>query len=351
MSPPPLLPAPFLSIIVPVRNEEEVLEIFFTAMAPVVAAVEAAEGPVEFILIDDGSTDRTAELIRARAGQDSRVRLISFSRNFGKEAGLTAGLHFARGQVVVPIDVDLQDPPDLIPAMIARWREGFDVVYGARASRPTDTWLKRLSAERFYRLFNRISDVPIPFNAGDFRLMDQAVVEALRALPERTRFMKGLFAAMGYRQTAITYVRPERVAGTTKFRFLRLWAFALDGITSFSSMPLRVWSYIGGGIALLGLLYGLFIVLRTLFFGRDVPGFATIAVMTSVIGGLQLLSIGVLGEYLSRLFVETKQRPIFIIRELAGFTEDEAEDQARKLAGKAVIARPRPRHAPKAQVN
>ncbi|PWR20810.1 glycosyltransferase family 2 protein [Zavarzinia compransoris] len=343
-----MAPRPFLSLVVPVRNEEEVLDAFFAALAPVAEQVAATAGPVEFIFIDDGSTDRTAALLRARAETDPRVRLVSFSRNFGKEAGLTAGLHFARGDVAVPIDVDLQDPPELIPAMIAKWRDGFDVVYGERVSRPTDTWLKRLSAERFYRLFNRISDVPIPFNAGDFRLMDRAVVEALCALPERTRFMKGLFAAMGYRQAALPYVRPERAAGTTKFRFLRLWAFALDGITSFSSIPLRVWSYVGGAIALLGLLYGGFIGLRTLVFGRDVPGFATLAVMTSVIGGLQLLSIGVLGEYVARLFVEAKQRPIFIVRELAGFDDEEAAEQARKLAGKAVIARHRPRPAPQA---
>ncbi|MDD3444438.1 MAG: glycosyltransferase family 2 protein [Zavarzinia sp.] len=335
--------APFLSIVVPVRNEEAALPHFFEAMAPV---VDGITGGVEFVLVDDGSTDGTAALIRARHAEDGRVRLLSFSRNFGKEAALTAGLHFARGQVVVPIDVDLQDPPELIPKMIEKWREGFDVVYGAREGRPNDSFLKRLSAENFYRLFNHIADVPIPYNAGDFRLMDRAVVEAMAELPERTRFMKGLFASMGFRQCAIPYVRPERVAGQSQFRFLRLWAFALDGITSFSSVPLRVWSYVGGAIALLGLAYGAFIALRTALFGRDVPGFATLVVLTAVIGGLQLLSIGVLGEYVARLFVEAKQRPIYIVGDFVGIDAAEAEAQGRRLAGKAVIARRRPRPSP-----
>ena len=245
---------------------------------------------------------------------NSEIRIVDLSRNFGKEAALTAGLNTASGDVVVPIDVDLQDPPELILQMIEKWREGYDVVVGKRINRDSDTWAKRKSAAWFYRLHNKISEPKIPENVGDFRLMDRSVVEALNTLPESRRFMKGLFAWVGFKTAIVEYARPERVAGTTKFNGWRLWNFALEGITSFSTDPLRIWLYLGGMVAFISLLFSIFIVLKVLIYGTDIPGYASVVVFVTFLGGLQLIGIGIIGEYLGRAYIESKRRPIYFVR-------------------------------------
>jgi polyisoprenyl-phosphate glycosyltransferase len=239
--------------------------------------------------------------------------VVNLSRCFGKEIALTAGLDYASGRAVVPIDADLQDPPELIPQMLQLWRQGYQVVYAVRRSRQGESWLKRLTANGFYWVIEQLSQVPIPRNTGDFRLLDRQVVEAIKQLRERTRFMKGIFAWVGYRQVAIFYDRAPRFRGKSQWNYWRLWNLAIEGITSFSSWPLRVWSYLGLGISLAALLYGLFLVVRTLLFGSDVPGYASLAVMILFLGGIQLISLGVIGEYLGRVFEEVKGRPLYLV--------------------------------------
>lgn len=312
---------PDLSIIVPVHNEEAAVGPFLDALRPVLAAVRDETGlSHEIIFVDDGSRDGTAARVAAAAGQDGAIRLLSFSRNFGKEAALTAGLDFASGRAVIPIDVDLQDPPELIPEFVRLWQEGHDVVYAERVSRAADTALKRLTAGLFYRVFNRLSDTQIAPDVGDYRLMSRAAVEATLSLRERNRFMKGLFAWAGFPAVAVPYERPVRAAGQTKFNYWRLWNFALDGITSFSTIPLRVWTYVGLTVAAGALAYMVTILVRTWVFGRDVPGYASIMVVMLLLGAVQLVSLGVIGEYLSRLYIEAKQRPLYHVRRTVGFT-------------------------------
>ena len=305
-----------LSIVVPMHNEAEVLDVFFERIA---AATKDLGVGVEIICVDDGSRDTTLAGLVARAAVDPAVKVIALARNFGKEAALTAGIDAAGGDMVVPIDADLQDPPELIAEFIARWEEGYDVVYGSRADRSSDTAMKRTSAHLFYRIFNRVSFLDIPESAGDFRLMDRQVVEALKQLPERNRFMKGLFAWVGFRQIGVPYVRPERAAGTTSMGYLRLWRFALDGITSFSTAPLRVWSVIGFVSALIALAFAIGLIVRVLIVGREVPGYASL--MTVVLFGfaIQMMAFGVLGEYVGRLYQEVKGRPIYVVRAKVGF--------------------------------
>ncbi|EKV32792.1 hypothetical protein C882_1630 [Caenispirillum salinarum AK4] len=300
-----------LSIIAPMYNEEEVLDIFFREITRVLDGLGLTW---EIVCVNDGSRDRTLPLLFERAERDPRLVVVDLSRNFGKEAALTAGLEYCSGAAVIPIDCDLQDPPEVIVQMVEKWREGYDVVYGARANRDSDNWLKRTTALAFYRMFNRITDVPIPVNTGDFRLMDRAVVEAVRRLPERSRFMKGVFAWVGFRSAAVVYTRAPRAAGNTKWRYWKLWNFALDGITSFTTLPLRVWSYVGAVVAVLAFVYALFTIAKTLILGVDVPGYASLLTVMLFLGGLQLLSLGVLGEYLGRTFQEVKQRPIYLVR-------------------------------------
>lgn len=302
-----------LSLVVPVLNEAEALAGFMAEIARVFPD-DGASPTLEFVFVNDGSTDATLEKLLALQQDDDRIIILDLSRNFGKEAALTAGLLEATGDVVVPMDVDLQDPPDVVPAMLEKWREGYEVVLGRRVNRDADSWAKRRSAEWFYRVHNRISTLKLPENVGDFRLMDRCVVEALRQLPESCRFMKGIFAWVGFRTTCVDYVRRERAAGTSKFSGWKLWNLALDSITSFSTMPLRVWTYVGTSISLLSFLYATFIIARVLTEGRDVPGYASIIVTITFLGGLQLIGIGVLGEYLGRTYMEAKQRPTFIVR-------------------------------------
>ena len=313
-----------LTVIVPVKDEQDGIHPFVTRTSAVLDAIENAEGGAlnwEILFVDDGSTDATLAAIMAARLKDDRIRGISFSRNFGKEAALSAGLDHASGACVIPIDVDMQDPPEVIGDMIDKWRDGFDVVYGVRRDRMTDSLPKRLTADLYYRAHNWLSRDKIPEHAGDFRLLDRKVVDVIRALPERNRFMKGLFAWSGFRQTAIEYERAEREIGTSRFNYWKLWTLAIDGITSASTVPLRVWSYLGGVIALLGLSFALYVIVKTMVYGVDVQGYPSMMVAILFFGGLQLLSLGILGEYVGRILVEVKQRPIYIVRDRIGLDD------------------------------
>ena len=270
----------------------------------------------EIICVDDGSHDDTLSRLISLVDRDPRLSIIELSRNFGKEAALTAGLDAAKGDAVIPIDADLQDPPELIPALIAAWQKGADVVLARRTNRDSDTFFKRNTARLFYRLHNWLSQVQIPPDVGDFRLIDKSVVEAIKQLPERQRFMKGLFAWLGFKTVTVEYTRKSRKAGSTKFSWWSLLNLSLEGLTSFSTEPLRLCAYAGGVIAAMTLFYAAFIVLRTLVQGVDLPGYASLLVAVLFLGSLQLISIGLLGEYVGRIYVETKQRPRYLVRKL-----------------------------------
>lgn len=302
-----------MSLVVPVFNEEDSVALFVQTTRDV---LEAAGLEFEIVFINDGSQDSTIQRLMALSEADNRVKTINLSRNFGKEFALTAGLDHAIGDVLVPMDVDLQDPPELIPKFLEMWREGYDVVYGVRSCRKHDSIAKRTTAALFYRIFNRLSQLQVPYNAGDFRLIDRRVANVIRQMHERNRFMKGLFAWVGFNSIGIPYERPQRAAGSTKWGNWRLWNFALDGIFSFSTLPLRVWAYVGGIVALVSFSYGSFIVIRTLILGIDIPGYASLLTIVLFLGGIQLLSIGVLGEYLGRLFIEVKGRPLYVVESI-----------------------------------
>jgi glycosyltransferase involved in cell wall biosynthesis len=311
--------APVLSIISPVKDEEQAIASFVQRVRRVIEQLpDSAATNFEILFVDDGSSDGTLAEIRREHQADPRVRAISLSRNFGKEAALTAGLDHARGAAVVPLDADLQDPPEVLRDMLAKWREGFDIVYGVRNNRESDSLPKRLTADLYYRAHNWLSEDKIPEHAGDFRLLDRKVVDVIKAMPERNRFMKGLFAWAGFRQASVTYTRAPRELGKTKFNYWKLWTFALDGITSASTVPLRVWSYLGGVVALLALAYAVFLTVRTMLWGVQVPGYASLMVAVLFLGGLQLLSLGVLGEYVGRILVEAKGRPLYVVRDHIG---------------------------------
>ncbi|WP_417518492.1 glycosyltransferase family 2 protein [Minwuia sp.] len=302
---------PLLSVVIPVKDEADGLDRLFDALMPV---LDGITDDVELLFINDGSDDRTVEMLAARRADDPRIRILDLSRNFGKEAALTAGLHHATGQAVVTMDADLQDPPDLIAEMVAAWREGAEMVTARRTSRSTDSFMKRFTANGFYRLFNRISDTQLPTNAGDYRLFDRAVVEAFRQLGERTRFNKGLFAWLGFRQTFVYHERPPGTRDESRWKPLKLITFAVDGILSFSTLPVRLFTIGGLIVAVLALGFALWIVLATLLFGRDVPGYASMMVSILLIGGINMFGIGLLGEYVGRTFTETKQRPLYLVR-------------------------------------
>jgi glycosyltransferase involved in cell wall biosynthesis len=268
------------------------------------------------LFINDGSEDETMDVLVHERSLSDKIRVINLSRNFGKEAALTAGLDHAEGDAVILMDVDLQDPPEIISKFIAKWREGFDVVYGVRKNREHDTFFKRASADLFYKIINRMSNKIIPKNVGDFRLMDIRVVNEIRKMREHNRFSKGILAYAGFKKTGIEYSRPKRCTGKTKWRAVALWGLAINGIISFSPTPLKVWSYIGFCVSLFSVIYILVLLLGVLVHGRDVPGYASIMVSILFLGGLQLISLGVIGEYISRIFDEVKNRPIYIIESI-----------------------------------
>jgi glycosyltransferase involved in cell wall biosynthesis len=317
--------APTLSLIAPVKDEEDAIAPFLARVAPILDGL-FADGAWEILFVDDGSEDSTLAAILQANQANPRVRAISLSRNFGKEAALTAGLDFATGQAVIPIDVDLQDPPEVIGAMLAKWRDGYEVVYGVRTNRESDSLPKRLTADLYYRAHNYLSSDKIPEHAGDFRLLDRSVVDIIKAMPERNRFMKGLFAWSGFRQAAVEYERAPRTVGSTKFRYWKLWTLALDGLTSASTMPLRIWSYVGVVVAFFTLLYAVWVVVKTILWGSDVAGYPSLIVAVLFFGSVQLISLGVLGEYVGRILIETKRRPLYVIRKRIGLAD--AEDAA-----------------------
>jgi len=302
-----------VSIVVPCHDEAASVAVFHAAVTEAMASAGCAH---EIVFVDDGSNDRTLELLLALAREDARVKVVELSRNFGKEAALTAGLDHASGDAVIPMDADLQDPPGLLPVLIAEWRKGAEVVLAIRVDRQADSWLKRSTAAAFYSIFNRFAPTRIPRNAGDFRLMDRRVVDAVCQMQERNRFMKGLFAWVGFRTVQVTYRREARLAGQSKFSGWKLWNFALEGITSFSTAPLRIWTYIGMLGAFAATSYGLFLIGDTLLYGRDVPGYASLMVVILFLGSLQLTALGVIGEYIGRSYIESKGRPRYIIRKV-----------------------------------
>jgi len=302
-----------ISLVVPVFNEEDAIPIFYQAVRK-----ELPQYEVEIVFINDGSKDSTESIINALAVSDTLVKPLSFTRNFGKEPALFAGLEHATGDAVIPIDVDLQDPIEVIPQLIAKWQEGADVVLAKRTDRSTDGHLKRKTAEWFYRLHNKISSPKIEENVGDFRLMSRETVEHIKLLPERNLFMKGILSWVGGRVDIVEYTRAERVAGTTKFNGWKLWNLALEGITSFSTFPLRMWTYIGLAVAALSFMYGAWMIVDKVIWGNPVRGYPSIMVSILFLGGVQLIGIGVLGEYIGRIYVETKQRPRFIVKNQKG---------------------------------
>jgi len=314
----------YISMVVPFYNEEAGIGPFSEAMERLSA--ECSDYGFEFVCVDDGSRDSTLEMLIELARRDARYRVIELTRNFGKEAALTAGLLAASGDAVIPFDADLQDPPELVRRMIAAWEDGADVVLAKRVDRGTDSWLKRKTAALFYRVNARLSQVVIPENVGDFRLMSRQVVGALAQLPERQRFMKGLLAWLGFRTVTIGYTRAARSAGTSKFTGWRLWNFALEGITSFSTLPLRIWTYIGGLCALATLCYAVIVVIKALLYGADVRGYTSTMAVILFFGSLQLLSIGLLGEYIGRIYMESKLRPIYLVRREYSYGSGEAGD-------------------------
>ncbi|MEZ5953018.1 MAG: glycosyltransferase family 2 protein [Hyphomonas sp.] len=301
---------PHVAVIVPVHNEEESIGPFLKAVRPVLDGLEA---DWSVLFINDGSRDRTLDVLIGAMRDEARISIINFARNFGKEAAMTAGLDAVDADAVIVMDVDLQDPPELIAEFVRHWRAGYDVVYGARSQRRSDSFLKRFTAARFYSMFNKVSNVPIPSNVGDFRLIDRRVVRSLGELRERNRFMKGLFAWVGYPSMAVPYERPVRPHGETKFGFRRLWNFALDGIFGFSTLPLKAWTYLGLLLAVFAVLYAVYLTVRTLLFGIDVPGYASLMVAILMVGAFQLTSLGIIGEYIARLTLESKSRPIYIV--------------------------------------
>lgn len=316
---------PLLSIVVPVFNEADAIRTFYERVSGVVGGIDGLR--FELVFVDDGSHDETLERLRELVLHDERVRVVVLSRNFGKEAALSAGLDDARGDAVIPMDVDLQDPPEVIVQMVEQWRAGHRVVLARRSDRSSDGLMKRASAGWFYRVHNRLADVPLPDNVGDYRLMDRQVVEVIRHLPESRRFMKGVFAWVGFKSAVVEYTRPQREVGTSRFTPWRLWNLALEGITSYSTAPLRVWTYIGSAIALLALVYAVVIVGQVLFVGVETPGYASLIVAILFLGGLQLIGLGVLGEYIGRTYLESKRRPLYVVDERLERAAPESEAQ------------------------
>ena len=301
-----------ISIVIPCHNETSVISALHSRLC---ATMDRMDISWECILIDDGSTDGTIEELVKLHEADERFVVLQLSRNFGKEAALTAGLDFARGRAAIPLDADLQDPPEVIPELVSKWQQGYEIVNAVRSHREGETIIKKATAHAFYRLINKMSRVEIPYDTGDFRLISRPALDALKNIPERRRFMKGLFAWVGFKTTTVVYKREPRFAGNTSWNYWKLWNFALEGITSFSQVPLQLATYFGFAVAFGAFVYGLWIISRTIFFGNAVNGYPSMMVTMLFLGGAQLMAIGVIGEYIARIHDETKGRPIYIIRQ------------------------------------
>ncbi|EDK28598.1 hypothetical glycosyl transferase [Vibrionales bacterium SWAT-3] len=304
-------PAVLLSIIVPFYNEQEVLEEFHSRLTKVLDSLPITS---EIVYVDDGSKDNSLDVVSSFTSINSSISVIGLSRNFGKESAMSAGLEHCRGQAVILLDADLQDPPELIPQMIAKWREGYDVVNMQRSRRDGETWFKKFSAASFYKVMNAAAKIDVPENVGDFRLLSREVVDHINQLPERNRYMKGIFSWPGFRQATIQFNRDARFCGETKWNYLKLIGLAMDGITSFSIRPLRIATAVGGLVALSAFIYGMVIVFKTMMFGEPITGYPSMMVVQLALGGIQLLSIGLMGEYIGRIFIETKNRPLYLIQ-------------------------------------
>jgi len=328
---PAMTTRPYLSIVVPMRNEARNVE---TLLARLAAVLDGLGQPCEIVAIDDGSTDDTLTRLKAARAREPRLKLVSFSRNFGKEVGLAAGLVYARGRAVVLMDADLQHPPELIPELVARWEEGFDMAYAVRRDRANESFLRRNLARAFYALFQRLSATELPQGGGDFRLLDRRVVDAMNALPERTRFTKGLYAWLGFRQAAVPYDVAARHAGASGWSIDTLGRFAIDGIVSFSTVPLRIATWTGAAISAFALAFGIYELLIALTHGIDVPGYPTLIVAVMFFAGIQLLFLGVIGEYVGRIFTEVKRRPLFVVAEELGFEDVEPRSDAERPKGR-----------------
>lgn len=307
-----------ISLIVPCFNEQDSIRFFVEKVEEIF--LQLPNYSYEIVFINDGSKDRTKEVILDLSNINKKIKLVDLARNFGKEIALAAGLDYCNGDAVIPMDVDMQDPPEVIIDFINKWEEGYDVVYGIREERVGDSFLKKLTAFLFYRVINLLSDTKIPKDTGDFRLMDKKVVEVLKQMKERHRFMKGIFAWVGFNQIGIPYIRKPRVSGQSKFNLIKLSTLALEGITSFSVRPLKLASFFGFFTSVIAFIYGSYIIIRSLINGSDVPGYPSLIVIILFLGGIQLISIGLLGEYIGRIYNETKKRPLYIVNQAYGFT-------------------------------
>lgn len=305
---------PEISIVLSCYNESDAVRSFFDKTLPILNKLKMS---YEIICVNDGSTDDTLKELTKVKRSLPVLKIIDFSKNFGKDAAMTAGLDFSTGNCVIPMDCDLQDPPELIPDMVKIWKsQNVDVVLAKRENRSDDSYTKRCTAELFYKIFNKFSDLKIPENVGDYRLMDRKVVDIVKSFRERKRFMKGLFALAGFKTAYVGYKRPVREKGQSKWNYWKLWNYALDGVTSFSTFPLKISTYFGLLVTLFAFLRGSWIFIRTLIFGIDVPGYASLMTAILFFGGVQLISLGIIGEYLGRIYLETKQRPLYIVREI-----------------------------------
>lgn len=311
-----------LSLVVPMFNEAQVLDAFFSRCEEV---LREWGGSYEIVCVNDGSRDDTLARLIEHRRRDPRIKVVNLSRNFGQEPALCAGLSLCRGQAVVPMDCDLQDPPELLPQLVAKWREGFDIVYAVRLGRQGESLVKRVTSDWFWRIYNLLADVSVVPKIGVFRLMSRRVVDTVNRLPESKRHLRSLFNYVGYSAAKVSYTRPPRLAGTTKYRYWQLWNLAIDEITSFSTLPLRVWSYVGLVVSGSAFFYAAYRVLRKLIWGGDVPGYESLMVAILFMGGVQLITLGVLGEYIGRIFSEVKRRPTFIVESAHGFDPEDAD--------------------------
>lgn len=308
-----------ISIVTPLYNEAENLDEFYTRLT---ATLEQITDKFEIILVNDGSTDDTIELASELAEEDNRVKVVDLSKNFGKEIALTAGLDFSLGEIVIVIDADLQEPPELIPELLKKWNDGYDVVYAMRKKRGKEPVFKTFFAHIFYRMMKKISRTEIPIDTGDYRLMSRSAVDAIIRFREQHRFMKGLFSCIGFKQTGIYYEREKRHKGKSNISLLKLWNLAIDGITSFSFAPLQFSSFAGLTIAVASVIYAFYMIIKTLLYGNPEPGYPSLIVAITFLGGIQLLSLGIIGEYIARIYMESKNRPLYFVKDLKNFNKD-----------------------------